>query len=282
MSESISHVPQMPDDVRDLLERKSCACHGKQFPMNFSYVYSTHRDWHMRVFFHDKHWVWMTQAFERCPASLEATPDRIRAYTSRLDDMLARLDSRNSARFTLQEFRDTPPLHTKQDPVLMDLKFKFNRICSAIIRNELRCVWFFGPSGHGKTHGAAAVLRSLAQTGKQCVAYSCTELFDLFRRIAGNDADPGTLDSIAGHDVILVDNLEDGRITDAVRDNLRELLNRSKGVFLWTTVRDPRDSIPDQFEPQLATRMMEGTSKNEKLTMIDFSPAPKWRGISEK
>lgn len=282
MSEMRTQVPPMPEDMWDLLSRQSCACHGKQFPLNHPYVYSTHHDWHMRVFFHDKHWVWTTQAFERCPASLEASPDRIRAYASRLDEMLARLDSRNSARFTIHEFRDIPPHHTATDPFLMNLKFYFKQICGAIMRNEVRCIWFYGPSGHGKTHAAAAILRVLAESGKQCVAYSSTELFELFRRIAGNDADPGTLDSVASHDVILIDNLEDGRITDAVRDNLRELLNRSKGVFLWTTVRDPRESVPSQFEPQLATRMLDGTSKNEKLTMIDFSPAPKWRGISEK
>ena len=278
MSEARRSVPPMPEDLRDRLERRGCACHGKNFPRNHEFVYSTTRDWHCQIFFHNNYWAWLTRAFERCPASLEATPDRIEAFNSRLDEMLARLDSRNYQKFTFEDFKDIPPGINQPDANLQTLKWRLNQVVSAVVRGDLRNVWLFGPSGHGKTHAGSAILRRLTTAGKHCVAYSATELFDLFRLIAGHDADPGTLDTIANHDVVLIDNLEDGRITDAVRDNLREFLNRSKGVLIWTTVRDPVLSIPDQFEPQLATRMLEGTQSMAKIALIDFSTAPKWRG----
>jgi len=278
MSQTRQAVPPMPDDLRDLLSRRECACRGKRFPLNFEFVYSTHRSWHMRVFFHDKHWVWMTQAFERCPASYEATPDRIDAHVVRLEEMLSRIDNRRFHSFTLENFKDRLINQSIPNVFLSAFKLKFNRIINSIMRRELRNVWFYGDPGRGKTHSAAAILRILTENGRHCAAYSSTELFEIFRRISGHDLDFGLIDTIAAHDVILVDGLEDKRVTDAVKSGLTELINRSKGAFIWTSHLDPRINIPKNFDIHLSSRMLDGTQGFVKeLSLTDFSPAPDWR-----
>ncbi|MFJ9037921.1 ATP-binding protein [Streptomyces sp. NPDC102406] len=132
----------------------------------------------------------------------------------------------------------------------------------AVVANpdDTRSLLVVGPTGTGKTHYAYAVLRAIAETGAATgwAAYTAADLYAQLRPRAGRDSE-ATFESIAGSDVLFVDDLAAAKLTEWTEEVTYRLINHRyeqcrPAIF---TSNVPPTQLRDVLGERIASRLTE-------------------------
>jgi len=126
--------------------------------------------------------------------------------------------------------------------------------------DDTRSLLVVGPTGTGKTHYAYSVLRAIAETGSRAswAAYTAADLYAQLRPRTGRDSE-ATFESIAGTDVLFVDDLGAAKLTEWTEEVTYRLINHRyeqcrPGIF---TSNVPPSQLRDVLGERIASRLTE-------------------------
>lgn len=126
--------------------------------------------------------------------------------------------------------------------------------------DDTRSLLVVGPTGTGKTHYAYSVLRAIAETGRPTgwAAYTAADLYAQLRPRTGRDSE-ATFESIAGTDVLFVDDLGAAKLTEWTEEVTYRLINHryeqcKPGIF---TSNVPPTQLRDVLGERIASRLTE-------------------------
>ncbi|MFJ5644102.1 ATP-binding protein [Streptomyces sp. NPDC093223] len=123
-----------------------------------------------------------------------------------------------------------------------------------------RSLLVVGPTGTGKTHYAYSVLRAVAETGSRngWASYTAADLYAQLRPRTGRDSE-ATFETIAGTDVLFVDDLGAAKLTEWTEEVTYRLINHryeqcKPGIF---TSNVPPTQLRDALGERIASRLTE-------------------------
>lgn len=126
--------------------------------------------------------------------------------------------------------------------------------------DDTRSLLVVGPTGTGKTHYAYSVLRAIAETGTTTgwAAYTAADLYARLRPRAGRDSE-AEFESIAGSDVLFVDDLAAAKLTEWTEEVTYRLINHRyeqcrPAIF---TSNVPPTQLRDALGERIASRLTE-------------------------
>jgi DNA replication protein DnaC len=123
-----------------------------------------------------------------------------------------------------------------------------------------RSLLVVGPTGTGKTHYAYSVLRAIAETGSRASwgAYTAADMYAQLRPRTGRDSE-ATFESIAGTDVLFVDDLGAAKLSEWTEEVTYRLINHRyeqcrPSIF---TSNVPPTQLRDVLGERIASRLTE-------------------------
>ena len=126
--------------------------------------------------------------------------------------------------------------------------------------DDTRSLLVVGPTGTGKTHYAYSVLRAIAETGRPTgwAALTAADLYASLRPRAGRDSE-AEFESLAGTDVLFVDDLGAAKLTEWTEEVTYRLVNHRyeqcrPGIF---TSNVPPGQLRDVLGERIASRLTE-------------------------
>jgi DNA replication protein DnaC len=125
---------------------------------------------------------------------------------------------------------------------------------------DTRSLLVVGPTGTGKTHYAYSVIRAIAETGSRAGwgAYTAADLYAQLRPRTGRDSE-ATFETMAGTDVLFVDDLGAAKLTEWTEEVTYRLINHryeqcKPSIF---TSNVPPSQLRDVLGERIASRLTE-------------------------
>ena len=189
-----------------------------------------------------------------------------RLYNAEVTRMLGTLlrNGESFDRFDLNLYSNTFDAALQSSP--REYMADIRDICIAYadnFREENRNLYFFGPTGVGKTYLSACVARVVAESGFSVCYESCVAAFDIYEtKRFSRDSEAGDIAAskwkrMLDCDLMILDDLGTEVITSVTQSALYELINTrliNSGKMIISSNLDP-SSLGKKYGPQIASRI---------------------------